>query len=278
MSKRDIIDRSLWGLAALAIGFILLLSALLTLAARQPQNGVTDTFERTMLALIISGGLFLLVGVALELLAWVAAVRHASALADSRWRTVLLWGGVAGIITIPLLGEGVLIFGSVLTAYLVAAPNRPCAHPRATTTPKPVIVRRAARGWAITAAGMLLALAVPNLLTDPGRPLHGQLWPSLALVAIGFAVAGIGAVMVGAAWWGALFNTYVLPDKTWFRRLRWTGIAAALTMPLFGLGALILLAVFVAYARRAPDGTSSSARPAASTALPGLIRRDISSA
>ncbi len=277
MSKRDIIDRSLWGLAALALGLILLPSAVLTLAARQPQNGVADTYGRTMLALIISGAVFVLVGVALELLAWGAAVRHASALADSRWRTVLLWGGVAGIITVPLLGVGVLIFGSVLTAYLVAAPNRPCDHPHATTPTKPVIIRRATRGWAITAAGMLLALAVPNL-TNPGRPLHGLLWPSLALVAIGFAVAGIGAVMVGAAWWGALFNTYGLPDKTWFRRLRWTGIAAALTMPLFGLGALILLAVFVAYARRAPDGTSSSARPAASTALPGLIRRDISSA
>ncbi|HEY5249879.1 MAG TPA: hypothetical protein VIJ15_15680 [Dermatophilaceae bacterium] len=273
MSKRDIIDRSLWGLAALALGLILLPSAVLTLAARQPQNGVADTYGRTMLALIISGAVFVLVGVALELLAWGAAVRHASALADSRWRTVLLWGGVAGIITVPLPGVGVVIFGSVLTAYLVAAPNRPCDHPHATTPTKPVIIRRATRGWAITAAGMLLALAVPNL-TNPGRPLHGLLWPSLALVAIGFAVAGIGAVMVGAAWWGALFNTHALPDKTWFRRLRWTGIAAALTMPLFGLGALILLAVFVAYARRAPDSTSSSARPPSGIdALPGLTGR-----
>ena len=268
MSKREIIDWSLRGLAALTIGFILLLPAVLTLAARQPQNGVADTYGRTMLALIISGGVFALAGVAVELLVWGAAVRHASALADSRWRTVLLWGGVAGIITVPLLGVGVLIFGSVLTAYLVAAPNRPSANPQATTPTKPLIVRRADRGWAVTAAGVLSALAVPYLLTNPGRPLHGLLWPSLVLVAIGFAVAGIGAVMVGAAWWEALFNTYVLADKTWFRRLRWTGIAAALTMPLFGLGALILLAAFVAYARRAPDGTSSSARPAASTPFP----------
>ena len=263
MFKREIIDWSLRGLAALILGFILLLPAVLTLVARQPQNGVADTNGRTMLALIISGGMFLLAGVAMELLVWGAAVRHASALADDRWRTVLLWGGIAGIITVPLLGVGVLIFGSVLTAYLVAAPNRPSAHPQATTPTKPLIVRRAARGWAVTAAGMLSALAVPYLLTNPGRPLHGLLWPSLALLAIGFAVAGVGAVMVGAAWWGALFNTYVLPDKTWFRRLRWVGIVAALTMPLFGLGALILFVVFVAYARRAPDGTMRSARPPA---------------
>src|SRR5664279_4867216 len=151
MSKRDIIDRSLWGLAALALGLILLPSAVLTLAARQPQTGVADPYGRTMLALIISGAVFVRGGVALELRAWGAAVRHASALADSRWRTVLLWGGVAGIITVPLLGVGVLIFGSVLTAYLVSAPNRPSAHPHATTPTKPVIIRRATRGWAITA-------------------------------------------------------------------------------------------------------------------------------
>jgi hypothetical protein len=268
MFKGGIIDRSLWGLAALVLGFILLLSSLLTLAARQPQYGITDTFGRAMLALSISGGVFVLVGVALELLAWVAAVRQASAMEDSRWATVLLWAGVAGIVITPLFGVGALIFGSVLTAYLVAAPNRPCAHPHGTTPTKAVITRRATRGWAITGAGLLLALAVPNLLTNPGRPLHGLLWPSLALVAIGFAVAGIGAVVVGAAWWGALFNAYLLPDKTWYRRLRWTGIAAALTMPLLGLGALILLVVFVAYTQWASDGTPSPVQPLGWTPFP----------
>jgi len=76
----------------------------------------------------------------------------------------------------------------------------------------------------------------------------------------------------GPSWWaphgGSLFNTYGLSDKTWFRRLRWTGIVAAVTMPLFGLGALILFVVFVAYVRRAPDGTMCSARPPASTPFP----------
>jgi len=73
---------------------------------------------------------------------------------------------------------------------------------------------------------------------------------------------------VGAAWWGAMFNAYLLPDKTWFRRLRWTGIAAALTMPLLGLGALILLVVSVAYAQWAPGGTPSPAQPLAWTPFP----------
>jgi hypothetical protein len=65
-----------------------------------------------------------------------------------------------------------------------------------------------------------------------------------------------------------MFNAYLLPDKTWFRRLRWTGIAAALTMPLLGLGALILLVVSVAYAQWAPGGTPSPAQPLAWTPFP----------
>jgi hypothetical protein len=266
MSKRAIIDWSLWGLAALVPGLILLPAGSLALMARQPEHDLSDRYGHAMLALIFSGGVFVVVGVALELVAWAGAVNHAAVLADSHWSRVLVWGGVAGILTTPLLGVGVLVFGSVLTAYLVAAPNRACAHPRATTPTKRVITRRATQGWAITGAGMLLALAVANL-TNPGGPLHGVLWPSLALVDTGFAVAGIGAVIIGVAWWGALFNTHLLLDATWFRRLRWTGIAGALTMPLLGLGALILLTVFIAYARLAPDGTSSPTQDPASTPL-----------
>lgn len=262
MSKRAIVDWSLWGLAALVPGFILLFSASLALLARQPQYGVADRYGRTMLALLIAGAVFTLVGVALEIVAWLSALRHASALADGRWATTLLWGGIVGILTVPLLGIGVMVFGSVMTAYLVVAPNRPSAHPRATVPAKPDIVRRATRGWVVTGVGMLLALAVPNLLTNPGRPLHGSVWLSLALTGAFWAIAGVGAVMVGAAYWGALFNTYRLADKTWFRRLRGTGIVAVLTMPLLGLGALILLSVFVPYARLAPDGAATPTPPA----------------
>jgi hypothetical protein len=67
-------------------------------------------------------------------------------------------------------------------------------------------------------------------------------------------VAAAGALIVGAAWWGALFNAHNLADRTWFRRLLRSGIAAAIVMPLFGLGGLILAVVLTAYQRSAPDG------------------------
>ncbi|HEX5532335.1 MAG TPA: hypothetical protein VFX33_01185 [Actinomycetales bacterium] len=257
MYKRAIVDWCAWGLAAFVPGFILVFSTSLTLLARQQQHGSSDQYGRTMLALLTSGLIFLLAAAVLELVAWVLAVRHASRLEESRWTTALLWGGIVGMLTIPLFGVGVMIFGSVMTAYLVVAPNRPSAHPRMAIPPKPVILRWGTRGWSVAGAGMLLALAVPNLLTNPGRPLHGAIWPSLALVGAFWAAGAIGAVMVGAAWWGAVFNSFELADKTWFRRLRWTGIVGVLTLPLFGLGTLILFPVFVAYARHAPDGVTA---------------------
>ncbi|HZL81737.1 MAG TPA: hypothetical protein VFC06_07385 [Demequina sp.] len=69
------------------------------------------------------------------------------------------------------------------------------------------------------------------ILTGRGLPPHGVLWPSLATTSAGYSVAVAGAIIVGAAWWAAIFNADLLEDKTWFRRLRWTGVAAALTMP-----------------------------------------------
>jgi len=49
-----------------------------------------------------------------------------------------------------------------------------------------------------------------------------------------------------------MFNANLLTDRTWFKRLLWSGIAAAVTMPLFGLGALILAVALIADGRSAP--------------------------
>jgi len=56
-------------------------------------------------------------------------VLNAWLLPDRRWYGALLWGGIAGILTTPLLGLGVLLFGSVMTAYLRVgtAVSRRCA-------------------------------------------------------------------------------------------------------------------------------------------------------
>jgi hypothetical protein len=184
-----------------------------------------------------------------------SATSEADARLESKMRLSLLWGGIAGIVATPLFGLGALVFWSVMMAYLVAGPDGLAADPRPTIPAKRSITRWAGRGYAVGCAGLVLALLVPNL-TYPGRPLHGVGWPSLALVSLGITVVAVGFTVAWAAWWGAIFNTHQLADKTWFHRLLWGGVAAAMTSPLFGFGALILAVVLIAYQHSAPDATA----------------------
>jgi hypothetical protein len=175
-------------------------------------------------------------------------------LEDPRWFQALLWVGIAGMLAVPIFGLGLLVFAGVLTAYAVAGPDVPTAGAPPTVPPKGTVVSWSNRAFAVAGAGLLLALVVASL-TNPGRPLHGVVWPSLALVSLGITVIGLGAITLSAAWWGALFNAHLLADRTWFNRLRWLGIAAALTMPMLGLGAVIMAGALIAYRVSAADGT-----------------------
>jgi hypothetical protein len=265
MTKRTIIKWWIWGLVAMMPGTILIPSSALALASHRA--GVSDGYGQAMVALIAVGGAFILAGVIVQLVAWMAAVLNTRQLADPKWFQVLLWGGIAGIASTPLFGLGALAFLGVMMAYLVAGPDGLAADPRPTIPAKRAITRWAVRGYAAGCAGLVLALLVPNL-TYPGRPLHGVLWPSLFLVFLGITVVAVGFTIAWAAWWGAIFNTHQLPDKTWFHRLLWGGVAAAVTMPLFGFGALILAVVLIAYQHSAPDSMAVHRLPSpAETAL-----------
>jgi hypothetical protein len=250
MTKQRIIRWWIWGLVAVVPGAVLIPASALALASHHP--GISDGYGQAMVALIAVGGLFLVAGLAIQLAAWVAAVLNTRQLADPRWFQVLLWGGIAGIAAGALFGLGALILLSVMLAYAVAGPDGLAGQPRSATPAKAAIARWGSRGYVIAGVGLVLALLVANL-TYPGRLLHGVLWPSLFLVSLGVTVIAIGILIACAAWWGAIFNAYQLADKTWFRRLLWGGIAAAVTGPLFGLGALILAIVLIAYQRSAPD-------------------------
>jgi hypothetical protein len=268
MTKRTIIKWWIWGLVAMLPGTILIPSSALALVSHHP--GVSDGYGQTMVALIAVGGLFLLAGVIVQLVAWIAAVLNTNQLSDPKWFQVLLWGGIASIVATPLFGLGALAFWGVMMAYLVAGPDGLAADPRPTIPGKRSITRWAGRGYAAGCAGLVLALLVPNL-TYPGRLLHGVGWPSLALVSLGITVVAVGFTVAWAAWWGAIFNTHLLADKTWFHRLLWGGVAAAVTMPLFGFGALILAGVLIAYQHSAPD--SMAVPRLSSTAETALSRR-----
>jgi hypothetical protein len=256
MSKRSVMKWSQAGFVAMVWGLVLLPSSVGALAVREPAFDVGDDYGRVVLALLVFAVVLTLTGAILGLVGWWRAVGLTAAQGLTSWHRALLWGGVIGIVTMPIFGLGVLFFGSVVTAYLVCGPDRPGISLLTSTPSKRLTIRRAAHGGAIAGGGTMLAVAAGNL-SHPGLPLHGLIWPTLALVSLGFAVTSCGAVIVFAAWWGALFNAYLLPDQTWFRRLRWTGVLAAVTMPVLGLGAVVVAVALGAWARRAPDGTAT---------------------
>jgi hypothetical protein len=249
MSKSTIVRWWIWGLVAMVPAGILIPSSALALAAQN--DGVSDGYGWTMVGLIVVGGVFALAGAAALLTAWVKAVLGTRQVADPRWFRALLWGGIAGLVTMPLFGLGALVLGAVMTAYLVAGPDGAGPGARPAVPAKGTITTWGGWGFAAIFAGLSLAMLVANW-SNRGGPLHGILWPSLAILSAGITVAVTGAIVVWAAWWGALFSAHALPERTLFRVLLWSGIAAAVTMPAFGFGGLIVMVALIAYWHSAP--------------------------
>jgi len=54
---------------------------------------------------------------------------------------------------------------------------------------------------------------------------------------------------------GALFNTHLLADRTWFKVLLWVGIAGIVTSPVV-VGGLVWWGLMLAYLVGGPDGTA----------------------
>lgn len=106
-------------------------------------------------------------------------------------------------------------------------------------------------------AGILgIAVTLIANAADPGRFPHELMWQSLALEALGFAVAVGSVIAVTVAWWRAMYKTHQLADQIWFELLLWSGIVAAVTRALFSIGALIGYGIMIAYLRIRPDGMS----------------------
>jgi hypothetical protein len=61
-------------------------------------------------------------GVILQLVAWTGALFNTHLLAGKTWFQVLLWVGVAGIVTSPIVLGGLVWWGLMLT-YLVGGPD-----------------------------------------------------------------------------------------------------------------------------------------------------------
>ena len=113
-----------------------------------------------------------------------------------------------------------------------------------------------AAGVVAAIVGVVLMLAYGGTFTQvAGNPnsydfvprLDGFFWTTITVICIGGVIAAIGGIVQLAAWIGALVNSYLLPEKTWFAILLVGGILGLF----FGL---VGFAAMVAYVVGAPDG------------------------
>jgi hypothetical protein len=274
MTKRTTRNWLIGSILALVPASILVLASGLalvahldSLSAASKATFLPDDYSGTMFTLTLVGAGFLWVSVIAGIVAWAGALANTQGFADRRWFTALLWSGIVGIATIPAFGIGALIMGMATLGYVVGGPdaNALASSPAQARVASAAIIGKSAIGrWSIwglvaMAAGPVLAVLVARE-TNYGSFLHGQTWLPLSLITAGVSIMVAGLIAETAAWWAALFNAHRLGDRTWFKVLLWSGIVGAATMPIFGLGALVVAVVEIAYLLAGPDATETKQR------------------
>jgi hypothetical protein len=111
--------------------------AILFVALETGQGGALHGHTGVSAALLAASITVAAVGVILQLVAWTGAVFNTHLLADKRWFKVLLWVGLAGIVTSPFV-VGALTWWGLMLAYLVGGPDGTlptvASHPAAGTS------------------------------------------------------------------------------------------------------------------------------------------------
>jgi hypothetical protein len=141
---------------------------------------------------------------------------------------------------------------------------------------KPTITRLWIAGLVVLAIGLVVGGVGLGLMFaygghfTPARSGNGYdfvpnlddfFWTTVGVMAAGFTVAIAGGIVQLAAWIGALVNTNLLQDKTWFIVLLVGGLLG-LSFGLLGFAAM------VAYLVAGPDGMTSQQ----SNTLPSDLR------
>lgn len=288
MTKRTTRNWLIGSILAMVPAAILLFASALALVAHLNSPTLAgnagflpDDYSQSMFNLTLLGVGFLWISVVASIVAWAGALANAQSFADRRWFNALLRSGIVGILMIPAFGIGTLITWVATVAYVVGGPDAfalASSPARAKVASASIIGKSAIGRWSIwglvaMAAGGVLALLVSRE-TNYGGFLHGHLWLPLALISAGASITVAGLIAETVAWWGAIFNAHRLPDRTWFNVLLWSGIVGAVTMPIFGLGALVVASVGIVYFAAAPDATQTQ-QPQATppTPTPTLTRR-----
>jgi hypothetical protein len=128
MEKRLIKTWWIWGTVVMFAGSA---AALLVSFETDPGrllNGETG-ISVTLLALAIS---IAAIGVILQLVAWIGALFNAHQLQDKTWYKLLLWLGIVGIVTSPVVIGG-LLWWTLMLVYVVAGPDGKTVQPQAAT-------------------------------------------------------------------------------------------------------------------------------------------------
>jgi hypothetical protein len=129
---------------------------------------------------------------------------------------------------------------------------------------KPTITKTWIAGVIVMAAGLVIGGISLGLMFAYGGTFIQQtannyvfepnfdafFWTTVGVMILGFAIAVAGGIVQFVAWIGALTNTYLLQDKTWFVVL----LAGGLLGLAFGL---IGLATMIAYLIAGPDGKAA---------------------
>jgi hypothetical protein len=121
------------------------------------------------------------------------------------------------------------------------------------------MAKRAIAIWWIVGTVVMFAGGLPALVvsfeTNQGNFLHGHTGTSVALLVVSLSVAAAGVILQLVAWTGALFNTRLVADRTWFKVLLWVGIAGIVTSPIV-VGGLVWWGLMLVYLVGGPDGTA----------------------
>jgi hypothetical protein len=97
-------------------------SAALFVSFETNQGDYLHGHTGTSLALLVVSISIAAAGVILQLVAWTGALFNTHLLAGKTWFQVLLWVGIAGIVTSPVVVGGLVWWGLML-AYLVGGPD-----------------------------------------------------------------------------------------------------------------------------------------------------------
>ncbi len=138
MTKRNVTIWWLTGIGVMIVGGLLALFMALALASHigafapnfQSSGYVPDDTFWALVSFIILGGIAVLGGIVVQIVAWIGAVINTNRLVDKMWYNILLWGGITGIVLGLFTGVAAILGWVLMIVYLVGGPDSMAREPK----------------------------------------------------------------------------------------------------------------------------------------------------